>query len=280
MILIADSGGTKTDWRLLNGETIEQFRTAGMNPYIVDSESMDAIVAELNESLGSHKVDQVFFYGAGCSSTKNIEKVSKSLDKHFPEASISVKHDLIAAARALCGREMGIACILGTGANSCLYNGSEIIENIPSLGYVLGDEGGGAHLGKLLLRSYFTKSLPNELCEALEARFEMDRNTILENVYQKSQPATYLASFSKFIFDHKEDAFIAELIHRSFSEFFKCNVLRYKEADSVKIHFCGSVAYFYNSVIRKIGSDLNLEIGNIVESPIAGLTLFHQEVKE
>ena len=280
MVLIADSGGTKTDWRLLNGESIEQFRTAGMNPYIVDAETMDSIVSKLLDQMGQREISQVFFYGAGCSSARNVEKVGNSLEKHFPGASISVKHDLIAAARALCGREMGIACILGTGANSCLYNGSEIIENIPSLGYVLGDEGGGAHLGKLLLKSYFTKKLPKELAKSLESRFEMKRNIILENVYQNKQPATYLAGFSKFMFDNKEDPFINALIIKSFKTFYEDNVLRYKEAMEVKVHFCGSVAFFYHTMIRQVGENLGLTIGHMVESPIAGLALFHQETPD
>ena len=276
MILIADSGGSKTEWRLLDGEKIEQYRSEGMNPYLVDKNNLEKTVEALSHSIGKREIAKIFFYGAGCSTPDNNNKISKSLQKYFAHAKISVNHDLLAVARALCGNERGIACILGTGANSCLYDGNEIIENVPSLGYILGDEGGGAHLGKCLIGHYFSKTLPADLSEQLERRYDMSRSTILENVYQKKQPAHYLAGFSKFLFDNKSNPFVDNLIRESFKLFFERNVLKYKDAAKVPIHFSGAIAFYFNSILRQLANDYGLTIKNVVEGPIAGLALYHQ----
>jgi N-acetylglucosamine kinase-like BadF-type ATPase len=275
MILIADSGGSKTDWRLLDGEKIEQYWSEGMNPYIVDRSNLEKTVEALSASIGNKEITEIFFYGAGCSTPDNNIKISESIQKYFANARISVNHDLLAVARALCSNERGIACILGTGANSCLYDGKEIVENIPSLGYILGDEGGGAHLGKSLMAHYFNKTLPADLSVQLERRYDMSRNTVLENVYQKKKPAQYLAGFSKFLFDNKAHPFVDSLIRESFKLFFERNVLKYKDAASVPIHFSGAIAFYFNSIIRQIANDYGLTIKNVVEGPIAGLALYH-----
>jgi len=278
MILLADSGGSKTDWRLISekGEIL-QFKTAGLNPYIVKQNEIEKEISVLKKKLEAEKIDSIFFYGAGCSSKENIGLIEEVLMKCFEGASVEVNHDLLAAARATCDNKPGVVCILGTGANSCLYNGAEIIENIPSLGFILGDEGGGSYLGKLLLNNYFKETLPDDLSLTMEKRYTMNRNDILENIYKKPQAAQYLASFAKFLFDHKSHPYIYQLIYDSFKLFYQGNVLKYKGAKDYPVHFVGSIAFYFNSLIRQVGSDLGLTVRNILESPISGLTLFHQK---
>lgn len=277
MILIADSGGTKTDWRLINDDgKIDQFKTSGLNPYLTSGREMEETISGLKAQTGEKRVSEIFFYGAGCSSQENVEIISQALSKQFEGAKIEVNHDLLGAARALCGKDAGIACILGTGANSCVYDGGKIIDNIPSLGFILGDEGGGSYLGRILINSYFSGDLPHELSSKLEKRHNMDRDEILESVYQKPRPAQYLASFSKFLYDHQKHPHIYGILYRAFKLFYERNVLKYEGASDYPVHFCGSVAFYYNSLIRQVGKELGLSIQNILESPIAGLTLFHQ----
>lgn len=277
MILIADSGSTKTDWRLiLNKDEIGQAKTIGFNPYYQGTEE---IAKELQENLLpqlSTSPSEIYFYGSGCSNEEKSNIVSNALKSVFPKAEkIIVNHDLLAAARALCNNEEGIACILGTGSNSCLYNGKEIVANKPSLGYILGDEGSGATLGKKIVVGYLNKDLPKHLCEKFEKRYKTHKDEILDHVYRKPYPNRYLASFSQFLFHNLSDPYIYKLVYTSFEEFFIRNVYKYENYRNFKIHFVGSIAFYYSNILRQVANDQGLHVKNILETPISGLTLFH-----
>jgi N-acetylglucosamine kinase-like BadF-type ATPase len=279
MILIADSGSSKTDWRLLGPDgSVEQAKTVGFNPYFQDA---DMIYAELEKTLlpqlASTDISEIYYYGAGCSTDTTRGVVRSAVSTAFPGAYIDVNHDLLAAARALCGHEPGIACILGTGVNSCLYDGEKIVTGRPSLGFWLGDEGSGGYMGKTLIQQYFHEDMPEDLRQKFEKRYKPVLGTVLENAYKKPFPNSYFASFSKFLFDNISHPYAFRLVYDGFSLFFDRYVLKYPDAASYKVHFVGSVAFYYNTVVRRALGDKGLTVGHIMESPIAGLTLYHQQ---
>ncbi|NJN42312.1 MAG: N-acetylglucosamine kinase [Flammeovirgaceae bacterium] len=278
MILIADSGASKTDWRMINRSgKIEQAQTLGYNPYY---QPIDQLEREITEGLlpqVKSDIDQIFYYGTGCSSEKNRKMIRQVLERYFIDAHIEVWHDLLAAARALCGTEEGIACILGTGSNSCYYDGKKIIENVTSLGYVLADEGSGAYFGKYLLADYLRKDLPEKLWDQFKKRFPMERDEILDRVYRDEMPSRFLGSFSHFLFQHLKDPYCYKLVYEGFDQFFEKNIKKYARHGEVKIHFVGSVAFYFSNVLRQVANDKKLIVKNILESPISGLTLFHNK---
>lgn len=275
MILIADSGSSKTDWRILNtNSSIGQLKTDGINPYF---EKEEEIFEKLNVQLKSQirqVISEIYFYGTGCTDDKK-PAVKNAIKRCFPKAKIHVENDMLAAARSLCNHEKGIACILGTGANSCLYDGRNIVRNLRSFGFLLGDEGSGAYLGKQLIINYLRGDLPDHLSDKFDKRFQLSENEIMENVYAKPFPNRFLASFSKFLFDHHKDPYIYKLIYDGFTLFFDKNVLKYENARDCKVHFVGSIAFYYANILRQAGQDKGIIVKNILESPIAGLTLFH-----
>jgi len=277
MILIADSGSSKTDWRLLsaNGD-IEQAQTIGFNPYYQPQKQLDTEMREVLLPQIKNEVEEVYYYGAGCSTEANCNIIREVLESHFDQAHIEVEGDLLAAARSLCGHDAGIACIVGTGINSCFYDGNNIVDNVTSLGYVLGDEGGGTHLGKQLVGDFLRGELPQTLADRFIKRFKLNKDDILKRVYQGEMPGRFLASFSKFIFQNIKDPYCYRLVYESFKTFFEKNVIKYKQHTSHKVHFTGSVAFYYSNILRQVANDMSIVVGNVVESPIAGLTLFHK----
>lgn len=278
MILIADSGSTKTDWRIIDKEgAIAQAKTVGINPYHLQEEQIVEILR--NELLPQIKpsVAQVHFYGAGCATETASSSVKNALSAVFAEAEIHVYTDLFAAARALCGHEPGIACIIGTGANSCLYDGKEISDNIPPLGYILGDEGSGTYIGKELLNRYLKRDMPAPLSQQFEKRYQITVADVLENTYQKPQANRYLASFSKFAFHHLKHPYIAHMIYDGFTAFFDKNICKYAHYQQYSVHFTGSIAFYYGNMLRQVANDKGVTVRNIMETPIAGLTLYHQQ---
>lgn len=277
MKLIADSGSTKTDWRIIDdNDNINQVKSDGINPYYVPKNQIfESIKAALRAyPKGSFKT--IYFYGAGCSSEKNKTIIDTCFRELYPDARVEINHDLLAAARALCGTEQGIACILGTGANSCRYDGDSIVENVMSLGYLLGDEGSGNHIGRQLLTHYLKDELSENLRQKFDKRFNFKPQDILQNIYQNELPAKFLAGFSKFVFQNIKDPYLYQLVFDSFKTFLTLNVLRYEGHKDLPIHFTGSVAFYYSNILRQAGTDLGLNIRHIVEGPIAGLTLYHQ----
>lgn len=278
LTLIAESGSTKTAWRLLSpsGE-IAQAKTAGFNPFYQSEEDIRTeLTHELLPQL-SENPEVIFFYGAGCSNEKNSALVRRAIQSVFPGATVEVEHDLLAAARALCGRTPGIACILGTGSNSCFYDGEKIVLNVPSLGFTLGDEGSGGWLGKQLIIDYLRDDLPEHLVERFESRYKSSKEEILDNVYKKPFPNRYLASFSKFLFDHIRDPYVFDLVLSSFKLFLTRTVCKYPDYRNYPTHFTGSVAFYFNSVLRAACEEYGIVTGKVIEGPIAGLTLFHSE---
>jgi glucosamine kinase len=277
MILIADSGSTKTDWRLIRrSKEIEQAKSAGFNPFY---QSSDEIYKELEEVLVpqiNDPVKEIYFYGAGCANEEKCSIVKVALKKAFPDVeTIEVTTDLYAAARALCNSEPGIACILGTGANSCVYDGSKIIANKPSLGFMLGDEGSGSYLGKRIVTDFLNQDLPQRLHEKFEKRYKTNKDEILENIYKKPFPNRYLAKYSQFLFHNLSDPYIYRLVYESFELFFKRNIFKYEGYKEHKIHFVGSVAFYYSNILRQVANDHGVHVRNILETPIAGLSLYH-----
>lgn len=280
MILIADSGGSKTDWRLIkkNG-IIDQASSPGFNPYYQPIEDLKKNVREilLPKIQEGEVVDQIYFYGAGVSSEKNQLTIKTAFLEFFPESRIEIGWDLLAAARALCGTEPGIACIMGTGSNSCLYDGKKIIDNVANLGWILADEGSGAIIGRKFLVDYLRKKFPENLAKQFHARYPLTREEFLEKVYQQEKPSAFLASFAKFIFQHLKEPYCYQLIYSSFAEFYENNVMKYENYQNLKVHFTGSIAFYFSDILRQVANDKGITVKNILEGPIAGLTLYHTQ---
>lgn len=276
MILIADSGSTKTDWcaLLTDGKRL-YFSGEGINPYFQDSTDVARIATDtLMNKIPEHP-ESIFFYGAGCSSSEKNAQVEQGLQRVFSSASVLVEHDMLAAARALCGNSKGIACILGTGSNSILFNGEAIEEDIPSLGFILGDEGSGAYLGKELIRKFLYKELPEWLHDAFVKDYGLNKDQILEQVYKKPLPNRYLATFSPFIHAHIDTPEMHDLVYHAFEAFIKHHICKYTDYHHTPMHCTGSVAYHFKSILEEVCRDYHIHLGNVVKSPLEGLTNYH-----
>lgn len=276
MMIIVDSGSTKTHWCLIdeNGEKLIQ--TLGINPYQMNNEAIQEVLKkELSPYLNGEVVHSVHFYGAGCSTDLKCSLLDNVLQDFFTSANIKVHHDLLGAARALCGREKGIACILGTGCNSCYYDGEAIQDQIHSLGYVLGDEGSGAYIGKLLIRDYYQGTMPLEVHQLFQEEYNPVLENILDRVYNHPQPNRFLASFCPFISTNISHPYLYNLVSSSFDEFFEKHVLRFEKAKTSKIHFLGSIAFHFSDILKESAKKAGLQIGSIYESPIKGLVDYH-----
>jgi len=275
MILIADSGSTKTDWCLVeNGQVVQRILTKGTNPFFQSQEEISQEVEEaLLPQVKDYSIESVFFYGAGCAFPEKNEIVRLAIAQHI-KASVEVGSDLLAAARALCGKNSGIACILGTGSNSCFYNGEEIVDNVSPLGYILGDEGSGAVLGRLLVGDCLKNQLSPELKEKFLNQFQLTPAMILENVYKKPFPNRFLAHLSPFLAQNIENPQVHQLVLNSFKSFFVKNVMQYDYQHN-KVHFVGSVAVNYKDVLFEAAEELHIQIGTIIKSPMEGLVAYH-----
>lgn len=277
MILIADSGSTKTDWCVVEkGAIVRRIVTKGMNPFFqTEQEIADEVAESLMPQLQSLPVSIVFFYGAGCAFPEKNEMIRRAISRHIL-APVEVGSDLLAAARSLCGDQAGIACILGTGSNSCQYNGHEIVRNISPLGFILGDEGSGAVLGKLLVGDFLKNQLPPALQEQFFLQFNLTPALILEKVYKQPFPNRFLASLSSFILQHIDEAAIRLLVANSFRAFFARNVMQY-DSQTLPVHLTGSVAYYYRDILIEIASELHISLGTIIQSPMSGLISYHSK---
>lgn len=278
MILIADAGGTKSDWRLLSEEESgRNWLADGINPVLHPSAQIRATLEQaLSELPRPDQVSHLYYYGAGCWEDVQKEFLTQLFRPFLPNARIEIFHDLVGAARATCLDEPGIACILGTGSNSCLYNGKEIIDNVINLGYMLGDEGSGAHIGKEILRAYFYRELPPELVPAFELFYPHGRPGLLRELYEGSAPSRFLAGFSPFILQHLDHPFIHDLVANCFLEFLDCHVTKYAGASELPVHFIGSVAYHFWPVLQATCLAKGLHPGQIVRRPIDQLAEFHR----
>lgn len=277
MILIADCGSTKIDWCLIeNSKVINQVFTCGMNAVMLTEEEMATRIAnELMPQLGKHDIEAVYFYGAGCISDDVCANVANAIRASIPAPVIEVHTDLLAAARALCGHNPGIACIMGTGSNSCFYDGEKICDNVSPLGYILGDEGSGAVLGKILVGDVLKNQLPAELCEKFLKQYELDRLTIIRRVYKEPQANRFLASVTPFLIQNIENPAVHALVLNSFKSFFVRNVCQYKDFKSLDVNFIGSIAYYYRDILAEAAEATGCRMGTIIKSPMEGLIKFH-----
>lgn len=278
MIVVADSGSTKADWKFLDGDKESTFHTMGFNPVF---HSSDLIREELDKSfsrqLDTEEEMEIFFYCAGCWDQRRKDVIRKGLEQVFSKAKINVWHDLLGAARATCGTKPGISCIIGTGSNSCLYDGEDVTDNVTNLGYMLGDEGSGTHLGKKIIRHYFYREMPKELLEPFEEFVQGGKDEILDRVYGSQEtPNVYLASFTRFMSAHMDHPFIHRILYRSFAEFIDRHVRKYQGHISLPVHFIGSIAFIFQDVLKLILTERAMQPGIFIKAPIENMVKFHR----
>jgi len=282
MILIADSGSTKADWKIIYDDgQIDSHSSRGFNPfYNTSDEIYQALKASFGSEFPTERVNRIYYYGAGCSQPERNQIVENGLQKLFTNADIEVDHDLLAAARATCGRSAGFACIIGTGSNSCAYDGDSVIDNVTNLGFMLGDEGSGSYLGKALVRAFYYRELPEDLHQKFVTKYNLtDYKSILNEVYDTDEPNRYLASFSPFLSENKDHIFIQKIVGEAFSEFIKRHIRKYKNHNELPIHFIGSVAYYFQDILQMVLKEGNMKMGMVIKKPIDNLVKFHQEYK-
>lgn len=277
MILIADSGSTKTDWCIvLNGTPIQRIGTKGLNPFFQSEEDIQReLTSTLLPQLPEGTLSAVYFYGAGCTPEK-APVVQQAIANSLPvTGTIKANSDMLGAAHGLCGHESGIVCILGTGSNSCFYNGKEIIDNVSPLGFILGDEGSGAVLGKLLVGDILKNQLPSTLKETFLKQFNLTGPDIIDRVYRQPFPNRFLASLSPFLAQHIEEPAIHSLVLNSFLAFLHRNVMQYNYKQ-YPVHFIGSIAYYYKEILQEAIEQTDIKLGKILQSPMEGLIQYHQ----
>ncbi len=279
IFLLADSGSTKTEWILIeNGGKITSSTTIGFNPYYYSSDQLaNSIQTSVIPMIDSIPLEAIYFYGSGIS-TENKKKNTKAiLELSFPDIHIEVEHDLLAAARGLLKKENGIACILGTGSNSCVYNGKDITHNIPSLGYFFADEGSGTHMGKLFIEDYLRDKLPNDIKLIAEEKFNLSIEYILDIIYNQENPNKFLASFSPFVADNINHVYFTELVKKSFRSFFEIYITNYPNYKKLLLKFMGSIALIYENSLSEVAAEFDLSISSIEKSPILGLIKYHSK---
>ena len=270
-ILVCDSGSTKADWLYANGDSEEAVRTDGINPVRDAGESINRIVA----SLPDWTPECIYFYGAGCIEPYSAS-VRKALQERFPKALVSVESDLLGAARALFSHKEGIACILGTGSNSCLYKNGQITANVPPMGYILGDEGSGAVLGRQLVSDIVKGQLSQELKDAFMEEFQLTPALIVENVYRKPAANRFLASLCPFLSKHRDYDEIQRLLASEFERFLRRNVLLYNRPD-LEIRYVGSISVHFEHELRNVHAKMGLKMGDVLASPVKKMMFFHHK---
>ena len=278
MILIADSGSTKTDWCVVeNGQPIQQISTKGINPFFQSEEEIsNEIATSLLPQLKTNALDAVYFYGAGCGFPDKIAMVHRAITKHLQiKREVEVNTDMLAVAHGLCQHEAGIACIMGTGSKSCDYDGKQIVSNVSPLGFILGDEGSGAVLGKLLVGDILKNQMTPELKEKFLKQFSLAPADIIDRVYRKPFPNRFLASLSPFLAQNIDEPCIHALVLGSFKSFLKRNVMQYENFRNSKVHFIGSVAFYYKTILAEAAQEMNIQLGTIIKSPMEGLIKYH-----
>ncbi len=276
MILIADSGSTKTDWVLKENSTSTFITTSGINPYYMTAEYIvEMLQTQLVPKVPAEKVASVFFYGSGCSTEAKCKKIGAILKSLFPNTRVEVNHDMFAAARALCEDRPGIACILGTGSNSCVYDGKVITRQMVSLGYFFGDEGSGTHLGKMLITDYLKDEIPQDVADKLTEQHNLSLEYILDCIYNSNAPNKFLASMAPFIQENCEHPYIKQLVSNSFEEFFKVGVMRFTGYQDMDVNFVGSIAFHFRDILVEVANRHHLKINRIQKSVIEGLLDFH-----
>ncbi|MEX2596325.1 MAG: BadF/BadG/BcrA/BcrD ATPase family protein [Salibacteraceae bacterium] len=280
MICIADSGSTKTDWALIKKEDQStnvdlSYSSRGLNPFYNTIEEISSVVVNVIPSEQRSAVSQLFFYGAGCSNNDKKKLVRQTLESVFINAEVTVNHDLLGAARAAAQHEKGIVSILGTGSNSCHYDGNVIIDNIPNLGFILGDEGSGSALGKALVRARCYRDMPKGLARQFDDRFNFDFDQMLNKVYSEPMPNRYMAAFAPFCSEFRNDTFIQSLLLNVFENFVKTHLIKYDSMD-LKHHFIGSIAYNFKEELFAVLKNNGLKSGRVIQKPVSSLVQYHK----
>lgn len=278
--MIADSGATKCQWTIVQNNKKQTISTIGISPYFLSHIQIEAILLKaFSKKINLEKINAIYFYGTGLSNPDNIKSLKKVLKLVFKNATLDIQTDLVAAARANCQNKKGIACILGTGSNTGYYNGKLIAKNSPGLGYVLGDEGSGAYLGKKVLQYFLYKTFDEELMLCFEKKYQLTRSEILNKIYQEPLPNKYLASFAVFLSEHRGHYMIENIIEDGLNDFFYTHLNKLNESWLYPIHFTGSVAYAFKDVIKQLALVYEMELGKIIKSPMEGLIAYHKNHK-
>ncbi len=276
-LVLAESGSTKTDWRIIQEDkVIHKARTSGINPYLQGDNEIEKILKkEFPADLDLAKEPEIVFYGAGVGKDQNKARLSAVLKRFFHTPEAEVLTDMFGAARALCGSEKGVVCILGTGSNSCYYDGEAIADQHPSLGYLAGDEGSGNHLGKKVLQYYAYKTFDEELLTAFEHEWGENLGKILTELYADPFPNRYLAQFVKLLSQNRGHFMVENILEDAFTEFFQKHVFKYRQTWKGPVHFTGSVAYLFRDLIAEMCQQQEIELGRVVQAPMDDLVRFH-----
>ncbi len=276
-ILIADSGSTKCEWCFISNGRKQIVTTQGASPYFLNEAQIIKLMRdELLPSLKKKSPSRIYFYGTGCAAPANRAVVRRAIKNVFPGAVTEVEHDLTGAARALCGNNKGIVAILGTGSNSGYYNGEKIIHNSPGLGYVLGDEGSGAYLGKKVLQHYLYKTFDIELLDTFHKKYKIDASDILDSIYKKPLPNRYIASFAMFLNANRGHYMIENIIEDGLRDFFSIHLSRYPESGRVPVFFTGSVAFGFQDILKELCKTYGWQVGKFLARPMPGLIAYHK----
>lgn len=279
MILIADGGSTKADWIALDANKAETFRvrTLGLNPAVVPQEELHNRIINMFQLIQvKDEVKEIYFYGAGCGTPKAANILSNVMQAIFVNAKIVVEEDMLAAVYAASGSQPALVAILGTGSNSCYFDGKKIHMKVASLGYVLMDEASGNYFGKRLIRDYYYGLMPNYIVEKFEKEFVLDPDTIKQNIYREPNPNMYLASFAQFMFEFKEEKYVRRLMRKGFEKFFKFRILPYQVAKDTPIYFIGSIAFYFREILDDVAAKYNLKITDVIQRPIDNLLEYHR----
>jgi glucosamine kinase len=273
--LIADSGATKAEWALINAGKQKIITTRGISPYQLKADEIkDFLLKELAPKIKT-PIDEIFFYGTGLFDRANVRMMKNVLKQVFPGAQVNADHDTMGAARALCGHEKGMACNLGTGIFSCYYDGKKIVKIRPGAGYVLGDEGGGAYLGKKVIQYYLYEIFDEDLKYRFNVKYQTNRDEILENVYRKPFANRYLASFALFLAENRGHYMIENILEDGLNDFFFYHLSKYTEVWKLPVNFVGSVAFGFRDVLKNLCGSYEFELGKVVQKPIKGLIEYH-----
>ncbi len=276
MILVADSGSTKTEWALIkNKNEILAFTTIGLNPVFVDSATIISTIKSTEIINYNQQISEVYFYGAGCASKERASIIENPLEDLFHKAKIIVDTDLLGAAISLFGEEKGIVGILGTGSNTGVCSRGEITQNIKSLGYILGDEGSGSCIGKTFIKHFLNNELPKEIHEKFDAEYNITLNQIITKVYKEQFPNRFLASFMPFIYQNKNNEFVHNLLKNSFVNFFQKTILKYPSFDKLELRLTGSISFYFQDIIKEVSNNQNVKLSTTTKSPINNLVSFY-----
>lgn len=276
-ILIADSGSTKCEWCLIDNGKKKILFTQGMSPYFLNGEQVQGILLnELLPNIKSYAFTDIYFYGTGCLDPRNAKMMKTAISKVFAGVQIHVEHDLAGAAKAVCGNTKGIACILGTGSNSCFFNGKKVVKNSPGIGYILGDEGSGAYLGKKVIQYYLYGTFDEDLMYKFNDKYKTTAAEILEQVYRKPLANRYLSGFCMFLAGNRGHYMIENIIEDGLNDFFFTHLCKYSESWKLPIHFVGGVAYGFKDVIKELCQSYEFDLGKILKNPMEGLIEYHR----